>query len=271
MKNTATLSSYTSLSLKIMGVVLMLSSLLDYIVLAIPPDLENTEWQIDYIRKVVDLGIVPMVGMAFVLVGYWIGGTLQNTKSVKKSPLDFRLPIFILASLLGLIFLLFVPLHINNIRIDLTSKLETINQSATEAEERIQNQYDRINDILNNSNRINQLDNQLAQINQALNQGQIQGRPLNARGRTELEQSRQQLQNLRQLAENPEALSGRLNELQTQLRTQRLDRESRIKTTSLKGGIRIGCTSLMLAVGYIIIGWFGLKEITTTVPTQKKA
>lgn len=253
-----------------MGLVLILSSLLDYIILAIPLDWQSEQWQIRYISQVVDRGIVPMVGIALLLVGYWIGGNIQSAKLGKKSGLDIRMPIFILASLLGLIFLLFVPLHLNNVRIALGIELEKIDETATDADTRIQNQYDRINDILQNSERIQEVDTQIAQISQALQAGQFQGQPINLQQRQSLEGRRQQLQNLRELANNPEALSGKLDELQTQLRSQKLNRENLITTNAFKRGFRIGGTSLMLAIGYIVIGWFGIKEIKS-LPSQKKA
>ncbi len=270
MKNSTTLSSFTSLSLKIMGVVLVLSSLLDYIILAIPLRWQEQEWQIRYVSQVVDRGIVPMVGIAFILLGYWIGGNIQNAKLAKKSGLDIRLPIFFLASLLGLMFLLLVPLHLNNLRGASFTQLETVNESATEAETRIQDQYDRINDLLQNPERINQIDNQIAQISQALSQGQFQGQPINPQQRQALESRIQQLQNIRSLANNPDNLQGRLDQLQTQLRSRQLTTQQQIQTNTLKQGIKTGLTSLMLAIGYIVIGWFGIKEMTS-VPAQKKA
>ena len=55
-----------------------------------------------------------MVGIAFMLVAYWIE---SNVRTVKSSGFGIRLPIFILSLLLGFIFLILVPLHLNNLRL----------------------------------------------------------------------------------------------------------------------------------------------------------
>ena len=77
--NTSTISPFTSLALKLIGVILILSSLLDYITLAIPFQPLNAEWQIGFTGQIVDRGIVPMVGIAFLLVGYWIDTSVGGT------------------------------------------------------------------------------------------------------------------------------------------------------------------------------------------------
>ena len=62
------------------------------------------------------------------------------------------------------------------------------------------------------------------------------------------------------MGRNPEALEARLSELQTQLRDQTIQRENRAKTEALKQGIRTGLSSLLLAIGYLVMGWFGLQS-----------
>ena len=267
--NTSTISPFTSLALKLIGVILILSSLLDYITLAIPFQPLNAEWQISFTGQVVDRGIVPMVGIAFLLVGYWIEASVASTN--KKPTFDLRLPVFILASLMGLIFLLLVPLHLNNLREAQSTAISQINQGAGEAESRIKTQFDQLNTLSQDPKRLQQLDTRIKEIDVAINSGQVQGQRLNPEQLQNLNQTKQQLQNFRELAKNPEALEARLNELQTQLRDQKLERENRAKTEALKQGIRTGLSSLMLAVGYIAIGWLGLKKMGKPPVSSKKA
>ncbi|MGF1481211.1 MAG: HpsJ family protein [Cyanophyceae cyanobacterium] len=265
MNTPSPVSSYTSLCLKLVGAILILSSLIDYLALAIPFNALDSDWQINFTTQIVDRGIVPLVGIIFLLIGYWIDSSV-NTGG--KS-LDLRVPVFVLASFLGLLFLLLVPLHLNNLRVASSNVIEQIEQGAGEAETRIQSQFNQLNALSQDPQRLQQLNQQLAQIDQALSSGQFQGQPLQAEQRQQLQQTRTQLQNLRELSQNPEALEARLTELQVQLQDQKLERENRARTEALKQGLRIGLSSLMLAIGYIAVGWLGLRGLSRSKPARR--
>ncbi len=249
------ITPFTSLSLKLIGIILILSSLLDYLVLALPFNPLEPRWQIGYIGTVVDRGIIPMVGIAFILAAYWIDNSTGN-----PSAFNINLPMFAFASLLGLIFLLFVPVYLNNLRTISTDAQEQISQRATEVEQRLQGEFDQLSELLANPQRIKELDNNIQQITQALNSGVIQGQKLNPQQKQQLEQQKQRLEGLRNLRGKPEEMEKRLNEVQTQLRSQKLEQEKQAKTETLKQGLRIGLSSLMLAGAYSTIGWLGLKN-----------
>lgn len=266
--NTSTISPPTAFSLKLIGIILILSSLLDYITLAIPFQPLDAAWQISFTGQIVDRGIVPMVGIAFLLVGYALESLLS---SGRKLTLDVRLPVFIFASLMGLVFLLLVPLHLNNLRQAQSNALTQINQGATEAENRIKTQFEQLNTLAQDPQRLQQLDSRLTEINTAINSGQIQGRRLSPEQLQNLTQTKQQLEGFREYAQNPEALEARLTQLQTQLNDQKTERKNRAKTEAFKQGIRTGLSSLMLAIGYIAIGWLGLKTMGNPPVSNKKA
>ena len=267
--NSSIISPFTALSLKLVGLILIFSSLLDYIVLAIPFNPLDSRWQITYISTVVDRGIIPMVGMAFLLTGYWIGNMGKNAPS-QSSGLDVRLPVFILSSFLGLVFLLFVPLYLNNLRTISGDALEQINQGAAQAETRLQTEFDQLNNLLGNEQQLKQLDQRIQQLDQAITSGQVQGRQLTAQQRQQLQEQKQRFENLRSLRDQPEEIEKRLSELQTRLRSQKLDREKLAKTETLKRGLRIGLSSLMLTGGYSAIGWLGIKNMGGSAPRPKK-
>ena len=77
-----TYSAFTSLVLKIIGIVFILNSLLHYAILIVPLDLD-IQLQNNLINSVVDEGTLPLVGIGFVLVGYFIL-FLINNKRIKK-------------------------------------------------------------------------------------------------------------------------------------------------------------------------------------------
>ena len=124
------------------------------------------------------------------------------------------------------------------------------------------------------------LNEQIQRLNQAIEAGQVQGRQLNAEQLETLRQQRQQLQGLRDLAQNPEEYKTRTdelkNQLETHLRERRRQAEGQATTQALKQSLRIGLSSLMLAIVYSVIGWIGLKsEISAPkgpkVPSRPKA
>ncbi|ACB54092.1 unknown [Crocosphaera subtropica ATCC 51142] len=264
-------SAFTSLVLKLIGVIFILSSLLDYVTLAIPLNLENQSWQIGLVTNIVDRGVVPLVGIAFILVGYLIDG-LADANPLKKSGFNLKLPVYILSALLGLMFLLMVPLHLNNLNSAKTDALERIQQGAGQGAEQIQQFLTQVDTLSRNPNQLNQ---QIQRLNQAIEAGQVQGRQLNAQQLETLRQQRQQLQGLRDLSQNPEEYKKRTEELKNQLETQLLERrkqaESQATTQALKQSLRIGLSSLMLAIVYSVIGWIGLKSEITSPKGPKAA
>ncbi|MGL6139751.1 MAG: HpsJ family protein, partial [Planktothrix sp.] len=50
-------------------------------------------------------------------------------------------------------------------------------------------------------------------------------------------------------------------QLSTQIRDRKQELETQAKTQSLKSSLRTGISSLLLAIGYITLGWTGLKGL----------
>jgi hypothetical protein len=117
-------SAFTSLCLKLIGTIFILSFLLDAITLAIPLNWQNPQWQIGFVTSLVDRGIVPLVGMSLILLGYWI----DNSSGNPSLGAGLRLPMFGLAIFLGLIFLLLVPVHLNKLNQAQASLMEQSNR-----------------------------------------------------------------------------------------------------------------------------------------------
>jgi hypothetical protein len=263
-------SAFTSLSLKMVGGVILISSLLDYIILAIPLNWQNAQWQINFTNQIVDRGIVPMVGMAFLIAGWWISDNAASTDSKGSSAV--RIPVFMIASILGLFFLLLVPLHLSNITKASSTVLTQIDEQAGQQEERIQGFMEQLNSIAQNPQQLSQ---QIAQRNQIIDSGRLPNRPLTEQELQTLRNQRDQLQQLLDLSKNPAELKQRLEEIQNRLQTQlgelRLTQEQRAKTIALKQSLKTGISSLMLAIGYIVVGWLGLKNMGGPKKSPSKA
>lgn len=251
--------TFTSLSLKLIGVVLLLSSLLDYITLAIPLNLQSSQWQIGLITSIVDRGIVPLVGIGLILVGYFVEN-VNDANLHKSAEFDLRVPIYVLATIMGLMFLLIVPLHLNNLNEAKVNALNQIEQGAGQGADQIQAFLSQIDQLSKNPQRLSQ---QIQQLNQVVESGQVQGQSLNTQQLEQLQQQRTQLEQLQDLSQNSIEYKNRIDELTKQLEEQLVDQrrqaENKAKTQALKQSLRIGLSSLMLAIVYSTVGWIGLK------------
>jgi hypothetical protein len=239
-------SFFSSLALKVVGAILIVSSLVDYIVLLIPFSPLNQDWQIAFTNQIVDRGVIPMIGIAFLLTGYWLAESMGAGQSSKISLTDLRFWSFVLAAVLGLVFLLLVPVHISNLSRARTQAMQQIEQSATQAETQIEGQLEQVTQLLGDEARIQELDAAIAS-------GQVEG--------PQLEQLQTIRQQIEELKGNPDAVTQRAEEARTQLEEQRQEAENQAQLNAFKSGFRIGASSLLLSVGYLVIGGMGFRSL----------
>lgn len=244
-------ASYVPLALKTAGVVLILAALLDILILPYPYQI-NRQWQIGFVAQVVDRGIVPLVGIVLITLGYWVDSVSNKVTGKAILWQDLRFWAYLLASILGLFYLIAGPGHILNVRANYNEAITRIGQEATQAESELQNRLQL--EVGQQRQQLERLLSSPQQVTRALESGQLPP---------------EQADLLRQFQQNPQALDQfverRTNELRTQLETQvRVRREQALQqasTDTLKSGLRIGLSSLLLAIGYIIVGWFGLRTL----------
>jgi Skp family chaperone for outer membrane proteins len=248
-----TLSLLASRTLKTVGIVVILASLLDIIVLSMPYQIAQQQWQISFVSQAVDRGVVPLVGLVLLLVGFWIDGISDDLPGRKPLWQDLRLYAFILSSILGLAFLLMFPLHLNNVNGAYHTALAQVAKQSTDAQGQVEARLQQ--EVGSRRNEITQLlgatDDQLAQLQQG---GQL---------------SKEQADLVRKFKADRNSvepfLKGQENDLRKQATTeiakQKQQAEQSLATETLKSGLRIGISSLLLAIGYIVIGWTGLRNL----------
>ena len=254
-------SQIASTTLKVAGGVIILSSVLDFIVLAVPPQIGNTGWLIGLATQLVDRGIVPMVGISLLLAGFWIGSAAAGPQESPKKILDLRLWALLLSCLLGLIYLLLFPVHLNNVYRAQNQTLEQIQEQATEAEQQIQAQIEseefkarieerkaqlkaQITSLLQDEERLQEaIDNEEfpPQVQQLLEQSKTDPAAVDRF----LDQQAEAL---------PEQLIGRI-------RSRREELQGNTSTRTFKSSLQTGINSLLLAIGYVTIGGTGLKSM----------
>jgi hypothetical protein len=255
-----------SRTLKVAGIILMLSFLIDFLILLFPFQPTDRGWQIDLATALVDRGIVPLVGLGLLFSGYWA----DSFDNESGGGFDLRFPALILSSLLGLMFLLIFPLHLNNIRQASALTVDQISKRAEQAETQLNNQLSQVQAQLGNDQVKAQLEKQKAQVKtqftELLKDDQKYKQALE---NPQLPQQQKDL--LKKFKANPQELDAFIaaqsdpqklaDQQKRQIREQKEEAEKQAKDRAWKSGLRIGISSLLLSIGYIIIGWTGLRSM----------
>ncbi|NJO41772.1 MAG: hypothetical protein HC769_06925 [Cyanobacteria bacterium CRU_2_1] len=251
--NSRSASTLASRTLKTVGIVVTLYSLLDIVLTSMPYQILDPQWQVNFTTLAVDRGIVPLIGIVLFLTGFWIdssSGMLPERKSIWQDP---RLWGLIFASILGAFFLVLFPLHLNNVRLGYQSSLETISQQVTDAQTQLPAQVTQ------------EIESQRQQINLLLPATDEQLNELIQANRLTQEQA----DLIRKFKQDPSQievyLKQKQDEMMTQLQTQvgigQEQLQQQLQTEALKSGLRVSIGSLLLSIGFIVIGWMGLRNL----------
>ena len=246
-----TVSSFlTPLALKTAGAVLILSSLIDLIfMLWFPPEnliLEGDRWWLYATSQLVDRGLLPLVGIAFVVAGDWI--RIVSTEDGGDRGNSWRIGTFTLASLLGLIFILIIPFQLMTTNDIKTKDLKKIGEEVTQIEKGIKGNLEQIK-----SQGKDKIQAQIAAIDKELKSGQAQGDRL---ANLQITKSKLEL-----LISNPQKFEQESNQNLQQLQKQKQEQDNKINKRMLQTGVRTSLASLLLAIAYITIGWTGLRRV----------
>lgn len=256
--------------LKLVGGILILSFLLDFIILAFPAQPRDGLWQIGFATAMVDRGITPMIGLALLLIGYWLHDKSDNALTKPPLWLSLKFWALLLSSLLGLLFLLVIPFHINNVTQESDRAVERINLDSTQAEAQLQSQLDQLQSQLGNEQNRAQLEEQKnqfkAQVTALLQNEQLYQQAI-ASDRTPAAQKKL----LQEFKANPQALEKYLaaqtdpialgKERLEELQQQKQKAQSQAKQEAVQASLRMAIRSLLIAIGFIAIGWMGLRNM----------
>ncbi|EKQ69735.1 hypothetical protein OsccyDRAFT_2379 [Leptolyngbyaceae cyanobacterium JSC-12] len=252
-----TSSPWISLMLKLVGAILILTSLIDYITLFTTIDFQNKQTIITFTTGVVDRGFIPLVGSILTGLGLWTESGDASTGS-QASPM-LRLVVFVIASILGLMFLLIVPWHVLTVRDAASTEVSELGKRAETLKTQVETQVKQLK-----AQGPQQLEAQLAEIERSINSGKFSG--------DQLAQAQREKERLRGLKADPKALEATMEAQIAPKRTEELSRiESDAKkakelteTNAMRSALRTGLNSLLLAIGYIILGWTGLRQMLST-------
>ncbi|PAX60674.1 hormogonium polysaccharide biosynthesis protein HpsJ [Brunnivagina elsteri] len=273
--NNSFAAATASRTLKIVGIILILSFLIDFVLLLFPFKPTDKGWQINLATALVDRGIVPLVGLGMLFAGYWA----DSFDSEGFGGFDLRMPALVISSLLGLMFLLIFPLHLNNIRQASNQSIEQISKQAEQAETQLDSQLSQVKAQLGNEQIKAELEKQKtqvkAQFTELLKDEQkykqaLENPNLPAQQKELLKKFKanpEELDKFIAQQSNPEQLA---EQQKRQIREKKEEAEKQAKDGAWKSGLRIGISSLLLSIGYIIIGWTGLRSMGVGQGTTRK-
>ncbi len=262
--NSRQFSSVAARTLKVVGIILILSALLDCIVLSLPgetSDIVNRGWQLAAATQIVDRGIIPLMGIALLMTGFWVDSSSGVSIERRNVWADLRFWALLISSLLGLIYLLLVPVHLNNTRLELKDTLAQVDKEAGQAEAQLEGQI--------------KSEQFKAQVEQLKSQRRSQiGALLQDDGKLqEALKSPDVPKELKAVLEeskkDPKALDKFLeqqaqelpNQARNEIRTRKQQKEKELRTRSRNSSLQTGISSLLLAIGYITVGWTGLRSM----------
>ncbi|MBT9310669.1 hormogonium polysaccharide biosynthesis protein HpsJ [Leptothoe kymatousa] len=245
-------SPIAALALKLVGGITILAALVDFLVLLLPPDLLNRGWQISTTTQLVDRGIVPLVGIALLFTGFWIESFVSGKRNRGNLAMDARFWTCLLACVLGLLFAVLTPVHMNNVRLQSQEALTQVSTEASEATTQLEQRLDA--EVTQQRDRITTLLSNPDQIEQLVAAGQV---------------TEEQASQIREFQGDPNALeeflNGQASELRTRLETEigsrRQEATKRVRSEATKASIRISLSSILLAIGYIGIGISGMRRL----------
>ncbi len=255
-------SPFACFCLKIVGGVMILSSIVDYLILIIPPNFKDIQWQISTASQLVDRGVVPIVGITLLIIGWWLN---DNTVSCTDQPIPpLRISVFIFASLIGLMYLIIVPMHLSNVNQASSQILSQIEQQVQQQEKQIQAFTNQLKEASKNPD---QMGIEVSQLDQIIQERKIQGRQLEPQQLEMLKTQRDNLKQLLELTKKPDELQARLKEIENRMQSEidkaRSEQENKAKSLAFQQGSQTVIRSLLLTIVYSCVGWFGLRNVTT--------
>ncbi len=242
------LAALTAISLKVAGLITIVSALVDYLTLLIPLDFGNAQWQLATATQITDRGILPLVGIALMLTSLWIDGTRKTAAQPGFwQTIDVRFWLCILASLLSLLYLILPVFHLSAVRLSSQAALQQVGAEASQASSQMEQRLS--TELGQQQQQLQALMQNQELLTQAIKSGQLP---------KDIEKYRNDPEGLKQFLQK-QADQAR-ERVQNQIGSRRAEAERRVQVESWKAAIRTLITSLLLAVGYAVIGWQGLRQ-----------
>lgn len=253
MKTESLSFSYIALILKVAGLLLVLGVLVDFVMLMIPPNFLDSEWLSNLISEWVGRGTIPLIGLALILFGAWVGQKQVPGQS-PKSGQGWVSWALLLSGVLGVLFLLLSPVYFRSNQLASAAETRQINEAAASAESQLNSELElrrsQVSALVTNQELADQLRQQLQNLEQLSSEEQA---------------FLQEVQTtLDQVQDDPNALDQKVEEARQEglSRIQQQQQQAIAEATAdlRKSRIRVTLNSLLLAAGYLAIAASGLGQ-----------
>lgn len=230
----------TSLVLPIVGIVLLLTVVYDFAVRLFTLQGDKPDLQLNFLNELIDRGVIALLGLALIYAGFWINQILGKA-APNSAPESAASPwrnaqfwTFIVASLLGLIFLLLIPFHFSTSGQILSAATTRADQQEAQIKFQIQQQQQEIQSVLASG----QLDQLLLRKDLAADKLAI----------------------LQELKKDPKAFDKKAAQQLDEMKKQKQQALEQVGKEVSLNRWRAEMRSLLLALGFIAIGWTGLRD-----------
>jgi Fe2+ transport system protein B len=201
------------------------------------------------------------MGIALLMTGFWVDSSSGVSIERRKVWLDLRFWALLISSLLGLVYLSLVPVHLNNTRLELKDALAQVDREAGQAEGQLEAQIKSDQFKAQVEQLKSQRRTQIAALLQ--DDGKLQQALKSPEVPKELKAVLQESKN------DPKALDKFLEQqaqelpaqARNEIRTRKQQKEKELRTRSRNSSLQTGISSLLLAIGYITVGWTGLRSM----------
>jgi hypothetical protein len=229
----------TSLVLPIVGIILLLTVVYDFTVRLFTLAGDKPDLQLNFLNELIDRGVIALLGLALVYAGFWIN---QFFKSPSNAIADSgnapwrsaQFWTFILASLLGLIFLLLIPFHFSVSGQILSASTTRADQQEAQIKFQIQQQQQEVQAVLAGG-----------QIDQLLQRKDL---------------APDKVAILQELKKDPQAFDKKAAQQLQEMKKQKQQALDQVSKEVTLNRWRAEVRSLLLTLGFIAIGWTGLRD-----------
>jgi hypothetical protein len=249
-------SSNVPLLLKLSGAALIVGIIIDYLTLAVPPNFLNNEWVANLIDQFVGRGVVPLLGMALLLWGMGMDG------SIDRGARKLLMPTVLLSIGLGLMFLLFTPLYFNSNRLISAASSQNINRQTEAAAQQLSQQL---------AMRQGQVKALIADSGQvALLNADLQNEQVNPADKAQLRELKATLDRVKN---DPKLLDAEVEKARTaglkEIEERQAQVKVRVQQDLRRSRFRITSISFVLAVGYLLVGATAFGLLKGNAPAKK--
>lgn len=248
--------------LKVVGYVLLLFALTDYLAVMAPMKWQEDQWLVGTLTQLVDRGATPLIGIAMIYVSSFLDSGSLRTEG--RNPfMTGRFVAIVLSGILGLGFLATVPTQFVYTNKMLATAVDRLAKQTQQQEQQLAGQVQqRLGQLQEQVKDKAKLEAELKQIDEIVKTGQLNGQKIEA---AQLEFIKKSQKDLQKLKDDPNHLQTMAKEASDQelqkVRENQKKMEEQARSEASRTSLKTGLSSLLLSIAFSLICWLGLAEM----------